>query len=147
MEAEKERNSEGHGNSQRRHHKMMMRDFKRRFIVSTVLTIPILSLSPFIQGFFGITLTFPGDTFLLFVLSTSIYFYGGKPFLTGMVNELQEKTPGMMTLIALAISIAFIYSSAVAFGLPGRTFFWELATLIDVMLLGHFIEMKSSFSC
>ncbi len=143
MNSEKRGSSEGHENSQRQHHKMMMRDFKRRFILSTTLTIPILFLSPFIQGFFGVTLTFPGDTFLLFILSTVIYFYGGKPFLTGMGNELQEKTPGMMTLIALAISIAFIYSSAVAFGLPGRTFFWELATLIDVMLLGHFIEMKS----
>jgi len=72
-----------------------------------------------------------------------VYFYGGGPFLSGLYDELRKRTPGMMTLIALAISVAFFYSSAVVFGLTGKVFFWELVTLIDIMLLGHWIEMKS----
>jgi len=132
-----------HKHSHAEHHKMMMEDFKKRFIVSTILTIPILLLSPLIQKFFGFTFTFPGDRYVLFTLSAVVYFYGGKPFLTGMVDELKKRTPGMMTLIALAITVAFFYSAAVTFGLPGKTFYWELATLIDIMLLGHYIEMRS----
>jgi len=100
-------------------------------------------LSPMIQSFFGYTLEFAGSKYLLFLLSTIIFFYGGWPFLSGMKNELADKNPGMMTLIALAISVAYFYSSAVVFGLEGRFFFWELATLIVIMLLGHWIEMRS----
>jgi Cu2+-exporting ATPase len=133
------KNKDQHNN----HHKMMMNDFKKRFIVSLILTIPILMLSPLIQNFFDITLTFYGRNIVLFLLSTIIFFYGGWPFLKGIINELNNKSPGMMTLIAVAISVAYFYSSAVVFGLPGKFFFWELATLIDVMLLGHYIEMKS----
>jgi len=121
----------------------MVKDFKRRFIVSTVITVPILILSPLIQQFLGITLDFLGSDFILWGLSTFIFFYGGWPFLKGIVEELKKKEPGMMTLIALAIFVAYGYSSAVVFGLEGKYFFWELATLIDVMLLGHWIEMKS----
>ena len=80
---------------------------------------------------------------MLFALSSVVYFYGGWPFLTGIVRELTARRPGMMTLIALAITVAYFYSSAVVFGLAGEPFFWELATLIDVMLLGHWIEMRS----
>ena len=125
------------------HHKMMMEDFKRRFIISGILTIPILFLSPLIQRFLGFTFIFPGDHYVLFGLSAVVYFYGGWPFLNGMIDELKKKLPGMMTLIALAITVAFSYSVAVTFGLPGKTFYWELATLIDIMLLGHYIEMRS----
>jgi len=125
------------------HHKMMMKDFKKRFVVSTALTIPILLLSPLIQRFLGFTFAFAGDRYVLFALSAIVYFYGGKPFLLGMRDELRKRTPGMMTLIALAITVAFFYSAAVTFGLPGKTFYWELATLIDIMLLGHYIEMRS----
>src|SRR6056297_3181159 len=121
----------------------MVQDFKQRFIISTVITIPILVLSPLIQQFLGITLVFTGSDFLLWGLSSFIFFYGGWPFLKGIVDELKKKQPGMMTLIALAIFVAYGYSSAVVFGLEGKYFFWELATLIDVMLLGHWIEMKS----
>ena len=96
-----------------------------------------------IQGILNFSLTFPGKAYTLFVLSAFIYFYGGWPFLTGLIDEIKKRQPGMMTLIALAITVAFVYSSAVVFGLPGRFFFWELATLIDVMLLGHWIEMRS----
>ncbi len=137
------KNMEGHKNSHHEHHRRMMEDFKRRFIISTILTIPILLLSPLIQNFLGFTLKFPGDIYLLFALSTAVYLYGGKPFIAGMWDETKKKNPGMMTLIALAISVAFFYSAAVTFGLKGKTFYWELATLIDIMLLGHYIEMRS----
>mgnify|MGYP000168047501 CR=1 FL=1 len=125
------------------HHRHMMEDFKRRFYVSTVFTVPVLLLSPLIQSILGISVVFPGDRFVLFVLSSFVYFYGGYPFFRGFFDEIKKKMPGMMTLIAVAISAAYIYSSAVVFGLEGKFFFWELATLIDIMLLGHYIEMKS----
>ncbi len=130
----------------RDHHRSMIEDFKRRFIIALIVTVPILVLSPMIQTWFNFELNFPGDRFVLFGLSTFIYFYGGWPFLTGLYGELKEKQPGMMTLIALAISVAFIYSSMTVFGFPGDDFFWELATLIVIMLLGHYIEMKSVLS-
>ncbi|HFE52889.1 MAG TPA: copper-translocating P-type ATPase [Bacteroidetes bacterium] len=123
----------------------MVADFRRRFWVSLVITVPILLLSPLIQRFLGLgtALRFSGDTYVAFLLSSAVFFYGGYPFLKGFVDELRKLQPGMMTLIALAISVAYFYSSSVVFGLAGKTFFWELATLIDIMLLGHWIEMKS----
>jgi Cu2+-exporting ATPase len=125
------------------HHAHMLADFKRRFIVSIILTVPVLILSPAIQGFLGFDLPLPGSEYILFLLSAVVYFYGGYPFLTGFIDEMRKKTPGMMTLIAVAISVAFLYSSAVVFGLSGKMFFWELVTLIDIMLLGHWLEMRS----
>lgn len=125
------------------HHRMMIEDFKKRFWVSTILTLPVLLLSPMIQNWLGLDWGFPGDRYVLFLLSSIIYFYGGYPFLKGLIEELGKKTPGMMTLIAIAITAAYLYSSAVVFGLAGKTFFWELATLIVVMLLGHWLEMRS----
>jgi len=126
-----------------KHHGHMVEDFKKRFWISLIVTAPILILSPMIQTFFKFKIEFSGDIYLLFLLSTFIFFYGGWPFLKGFVDEIKKKNPGMMTLIAVAISTAYIYSSAVIFGLEGKLFFWELATLIDVMLLGHWIEMRS----
>jgi Cu2+-exporting ATPase len=128
------------------HHKMMIRDFRKRFIVSLIITVPILIFSPLIQDFFGYELTFPGAGYVIFGLATAVFFYGGWPFLKGFIDEMKDRSPGMMTLIALAITVAYVYSSAVVFGLEGRYFFWELATLIDVMLLGHWIEMRSIMS-
>lgn len=127
------------------HHAHMVADFRRRFWVSLVLTIPVVILSPMIQDVVGLreTLRFPGDGYVLFGFATIIFFYGGWPFLKGLFEELSQREPGMMTLIGLAISVAYVYSSAVVFGLTGMVFFWELATLIDVMLLGHWIEMRS----
>jgi len=123
----------------------MVADFRKRFIVSIIITIPVLLLSPLIQRFLNLEeiIKFPGDSYVLFGLSTIIFFYGGWPFLKGLYNELKSKQPGMMTLIGLAIIVAYVYSSAVVFGLEGKVFFWELATLIVVMLLGHWIEMRS----
>ena len=127
------------------HHAKMVEDFRRRFWISLVLTIPILALSPLVQGFLGLegVIAFPGDRFVHFAFSTLVFFYGGWPFLSGLYDEVTSGQPGMMTLIGVAISVAYGYSSLVVFGLSGRVFFWELATLIDVMLLGHWIEMRS----
>ncbi|MFO7878761.1 MAG: copper-translocating P-type ATPase [Bacteroidota bacterium] len=125
------------------HHKMMIRDFRKRFWISLAITLPVLVLSPMVQGLLGYDFTFEYSKYILFGLSALIFFYGGWPFLTGMKDELKKGKPGMMTLIAVAITVAFGYSTATTFGLEGKTFFWELATLIDVMLLGHWIEMKS----
>ncbi len=121
----------------------MIRDFRRRFWVVLGLTVPVLLLSPMIQQWLGWEWQFPGSQYLLFALSSLIFFYGGWPFLKGAFDEVSEKKPGMMTLIGLAITVAYAYSSAVVFGLEGKTFFWELATLILVMLLGHWLEMRS----
>ena len=125
------------------HHAMMIKDFRKRFWISLVITVPILVLSPMIQDLLGYEFTFGFSGYILFALSSFVYFYGGWPFLTGLADELKKRQPGMMTLIAVAITIAFGYSSATTFGLEGKKFFWELATLIDIMLLGHWIEMKS----
>lgn len=134
-----------HGNMNHGDHAMMVKDFQTRFWVSLVLTIPVLILSPMIQDFLGISgmFSFKGDTYVVFSLSSLIYFYGGWPFLKGLWSEVKNKQPGMMTLIGVAISSAYIYSGAVVFGVKGMEFFWELATLIDIMLFGHWIEMKS----
>lgn len=121
----------------------MVEDFKKRFFVSLLLTIPILALSPMIQHFMGVDWRFDNDMYILFALSTVVFFYGGWPFLTGGISELKEKNPGMMTLIALAITIAYGYSTLVVFGWDGNQLYWELATLVVIMLLGHWIEMRS----
>ncbi|MGZ4932595.1 MAG: copper-translocating P-type ATPase [Halobacteriota archaeon] len=120
-------------------------DFRRRFWISLIVTIPILILSPSIQEFAGVgqALRFPGDQYVLFVLASFVYFYGGYPFLKGIVSELRARLPGMMTLIAVAITTAYLYSTAITFGLSGGVLFWELSTLIDIMLLGHWVEMRS----
>ncbi|SFP67589.1 copper-translocating P-type ATPase [Hydrogenimonas thermophila] len=131
-----------------KHHNMMehthhMEDMKRRFIISTIITVPILLLSPMIQEWFGFTLYVPYRGTIILALSTFIYFYGGKPFLTMTVDEIRSRKPGMMTLIAMAISVAYFYSTLALFIPGGKEFFWELATLIDIMLIGHYIEAKS----
>ena len=140
-----EDNYENHDHDHHDHHQMMIIDFRRRFWISLIITIPILALSPMVQDLLGFELSFFGETdkYILFGLSTIVFFYGGWPFLKGIVDELKEKQPGMMTLIAVAITVAWGYSTATTFGLEGSSFFWELATLVDIMLLGHWIEMKS----
>ncbi|MBP8718633.1 MAG: copper-translocating P-type ATPase [Candidatus Atribacteria bacterium] len=144
---EHEQKHSQHNNSKhhdhRKHHEHMIEDFQRRFWFSLILTLPILILSPLIQDILGYRLIFRFDNYLLFGLSSLVYFYGGWPFLTGLIDELKKKQPGMMTLIGVAITVAYGYSAAITFGLEGKPFYWELATLIDIMLLGHWIEMKS----
>ncbi len=134
------------GHDHHEHHAHMIQDFKKRFWVSLVLTIPVLALSKMIQGFLGFELSIPYQGEVVFGLATILFFYGGWPFLKGLYDELKSWKPGMMTLIGLAITVAYVYSSAIVFGLPGMDFFWELATLIVIMLLGHWIEMKSVMS-
>lgn len=127
------------------HHEHMVADFRRRFWVSLFLTLPILAISPMFKDLIGLEdfLRFPGEMYVLLGFASAVFFYGGYPFYTGLFRELRDRRPGMMTLIGLAISVAYFYSAAVALGLPGATFFWEVATLIDVMLLGHWLEMRS----
>ena len=131
----------GHGHDG--HHDHMVADFKMRFWISLIITIPILILSPMIQMFLNVDWRFQYDLYILFILSSFVFFYGGHPFLKGAIDELKQKSPGMMTLIALAIVVAYGFSTLVIFGFSGNDFFWELATLIDIMLLGHWIEMRS----
>ena len=127
------------------HHAHMAAEFRKRFWISLVLTLPILVLSPMLQTLVGLreAIRFSGDVYVLFGLSSAVFWYGGWPFLRGFVAELRSRQPGMMTLISVAIATAYLYSSAVVFGLTGKMFFWELASLIDIMLLGHWVEMKS----
>ena len=147
----------GHGHSGHSHHNQARDsfnkheghhtgDFLTRFWISLVITIPILLLSHMIQQWLGFSLAFNGDKYVLLALGTVIYCYGGLPFLKGMIGEVKAKAIGMMTLVAIAISVAYVYSVAVVFGLQGMDFFWELATLIDIMLLGHWLEMRSQMA-
>jgi Cu2+-exporting ATPase len=125
------------------HHAMMIADFKKRFYITLVLTVPIMLLSKTIQHWLNIHIQFPGSNYLILLLSSVVFFYGGWPFLKGWWDEMRTWKPGMMTLIGFAITVAYAFSVATVLGLEGMDFFWELATLILIMLLGHWIEMKS----
>ena len=118
-------------------------DFWRRFIICSIVSIPVLALSSMIQQWLGFEFTFQGDKYVLAILSTFIFFYGGYPFLKGLYDEVIDRAIGMMTLIGVAITVAWAYSAAITFGLEGMDFYWEMATLIDIMLIGHYFEMKS----
>ncbi len=135
--------TESHNSGSHHNHNGMIADFKKRFYVVMILTIPIMLLSEMIQHFMGVHWQFAGSQYILFALSTIVFFYGGFPFLKGLVDEAKAKNLGMMFLIGFAITVAYIYSVAIVFGLKGMDFFWELTTLILIMLLGHWIEMKS----
>ena len=132
-----------HNKPEKGGHAHHIEEFKKKFWVCLVLTIPILALSEMIQNWFGFSITIPLQKEVVFVLSSIVYVYGGLPFLRGMYKELQKRQPGMMTLVGMAISVAFFYSASTVFIIVGKDFFWELATLVDVMLLGHWIEAKS----
>jgi Cu2+-exporting ATPase len=124
----------GHNGGHEHHnHSQMIEDYKRRFWISLLLTIPILLLSPMIQKFLGLhdALSFSGSSYVLFFLSSIVFFYGGYPFLKGLFDELIKFQPGMMTLIAIAIAVAYFYSSAVVFGLSGKIFFYHAAWSLD----------------
>ena len=133
-------NHHDHGAHDHSHH---AEAFKQRFFVSLILLIPILLLSPLIQQWLGVDWRFAGDSYWLFGLSTVLFIYGGQPFFSGAVDELRARTPAMMTLIALGITVAYAYSAATVFFIDGMDFFWEMASLIVIMLLGHWIEGRS----
>lgn len=135
--------SEGGHDHLNHDHSSMIADYKFRFIICLLITIPILILSPMIQGFFNLNLRFTGDSYIVLALATFIFVYGGLPFLKGAVDEIKQLQPGMMTLISLAIVVAYVYSLFAVLGFFPHDFFWELATLIVIMLLGHWIEMRS----
>ena len=125
-------------------HSAMITDFMRRFWICLVLTIPVIIISPMFQQVVGYELNFPGRDWVSLILSSILFIYGGKPFLQGLIQEVRSREPGMMTLIGVAITVAYLYSVVVVLGLvEGMDFFWELATLIVIMLLGHWLEMKS----
>ncbi|MFQ6064519.1 MAG: copper-translocating P-type ATPase [Candidatus Bathyarchaeia archaeon] len=134
---------QSHSKHSHQNHAHHIQEFKRKFWVSLVLTIPILLLSEMIQTWFGFKIEIPFQKTILFLLSLVVYLYCGMPFIKGMIQEVRARQPGMMTLIGTAISVAFFYSSGTVFLVSGKDFFWELATLIDVMLLGHWIEARS----
>lgn len=117
--------------------------FRRRFWVCLVLSVPALVFSPSLQSLLGYRLAFPGSEWITPALAVIIFFYGGIPFIQMAVPEVRGRRPGMMTLISLGITVAFVYSLA-SLAIPGTTpFFWELVTLIDIMLLGHWLELRS----
>lgn len=138
-----EENHESHNHNGHDHHAHMVTDFRNKFFIILIFTIPIVLLSPMIQNFIGVDWQFTGDSYIVAALATFVYFYGGWPFIKGAYDELKNKEPGMMTLIAMAISVAYFYSMAVVFGFNGEVIFWELATLVLIMLLGHWIEMRA----
>ena len=118
--------------------------FRKKFWASLALTIPALIWEPMLQDWFGYRAPdVPGAHLIPAIFGTAVFLYGGPVFLRGAVRELADRTPGMMTLISLAISVAFLYSAAVTLGFPGHALWWELATLVTIMLLGHWIEMRS----
>jgi P-type Cu2+ transporter len=124
-------------------HGHMMDDFRRRFWFCLLLTVPVFFLTPMVQDFLGLKVGFLGDQYLLFIFSSVVFFYGGYPFFLGLRREFVKRVPGMMTLVSVAITTAYIYSALVVLGFSGSVFFLELVTLIDIMLLGHWLEMRS----
>jgi Cu2+-exporting ATPase len=131
---------DGHGGMHEGHEQM----FRRRFFVSTLLSIPVLLYSPTLQEWLGFSVpTFPGSEWINPVFAVIVFAYGGVPFLQMAVPEVRDRAPGMMTLISMAITVAFVYSLASVVFPTQSAFFWELVTLIDIMLLGHWIEMRS----
>lgn len=133
---------EGHENHDK-HAGHNIADFWKRFVICMIVSVPVLALSHMIQQWFGFELKFAGYKYVLAALSTFIFIYGGYPFLKGLYDEVKDKATGMMTLIGVAITVAWAYSVAITFGLQGMDFYWEMATLIDIMLIGHYFEMKS----
>lgn len=125
------------------HHAAMIEDFRKRFWVVLLLSLPIIILSDMVQMVFGYTISFPGSNLMLFALSSIVFFYGGIPFFNGAKDEFMERKPGMMMLITLAITTSYIYSTLTTFFIKGSEFYFELSTLILIMLLGHWIEMRS----
>lgn len=129
------------------HHQVMVKDFFKRFWVCLLFTTPVVILSDTIQMLFSFKIIFAGSEFILFFSATFVFIYGGVPFFKGFISEFKRLKPGMMTLVVFAITVAYFYSFLVFFDLVlGKVFLLEVATLIDIMLIGHFIEMRSVLS-
>ncbi len=126
------------------HHAMMEADFKRRFIISLAITVPVLLLSPTIQKWFSFSLPeFPGKDLILFTLASIIAFYGGWPFYKGAAKSIREGILGMMVLVSLAVGSGYLFSVAATFVFTGAVdFYWEISTLVLFLLFGHWMEMK-----
>ncbi|KKR42789.1 MAG: Copper-transporting P-type ATPase [Candidatus Daviesbacteria bacterium GW2011_GWC2_40_12] len=124
-------------------HASMERDFKRRFFITLPFVILSILLSRMIQMWLGLDLAIPGQELLLFAIGTFIFFFGGLPFFKGAKGELSRRNPGMMTLVAFAITIGYTFSVAATFLFPGESLYWEISTLISVFLLGHWLEMRA----
>ncbi|MEU8339157.1 heavy metal translocating P-type ATPase [Micromonospora tulbaghiae] len=133
----------GHGGGHGAHAGHDPEQFRRRFWLSLALTVPIVATSHMVMDWFGYTLDFPGVRWVGPVLGTVVFLYGGWPFLTGGLRELRERTPGMMLLISMAIVVAYLASAATSIGLFDLDFWWELAALVTIMLLGHWQEMRA----
>src|SRR5215208_4596471 len=118
--------------------------FRDKFWITLLLSTPTLLWSGMVQHMFGFSApTFPGSEYVPALFGCAVYFYGGLVFVKGGLQELRDRKPGMMTLISLAITVAFVFSLAVTLGYPGEALWWELASLVTIMLLGHWIEMRS----
>ncbi|SDB33036.1 Cu2+-exporting ATPase [Desulfonatronum thiosulfatophilum] len=143
----KKQDNGGHGDDHSGHDKHAghsVEMFRTKFLVCLVLSIPALIWEPMLMDWFGYTAPrFPGSDLIPAIFGTLVFIYGGLVFLKGAVRELADRLPGMMTLISLAITVAFVYSVAVTLGFDGHALWWELATLVTIMLLGHWIEMRS----
>jgi Cu2+-exporting ATPase len=136
-----QRSGHGSGHADHSGHEQM---FRQRFFVSLAMTVPVLIWSDTIQQWFGYTAPqFPGSALIVPVVATAVFLYGGLPFLRMAAGELRDRSPGMMTLISMAITVAYAFSMATLVFDLGQDFFWELVTLIDIMLLGHWLEMRS----
>ena len=125
------------------HHASMEQDFKKRFFITLPLVLLTMFLSPNIQKWLGININFAGRDLILFATGTFIFFFGGIPFFQGAKGELSARNAGMMTLVALAITVGYIFSVAATFLFPGESLYWEISTLISVFLLGHWLEMRA----
>ncbi|HEY6613897.1 MAG TPA: hypothetical protein VIZ32_05240, partial [Vicinamibacterales bacterium] len=136
--------SHGETGAHDRHEGHSVAMFRDRFWITLLLSIPTLLWSGMVQHMFGFSApTFPGSEYVPALFGTAVYFYGGLVFVKGGLQELRDRKPGMMTLISLAITVAFVFSLAVTLGYPGEALWWELASLVTIMLLGHWIEMRS----
>ncbi|MDD5263646.1 MAG: heavy metal translocating P-type ATPase, partial [Candidatus Bipolaricaulis sp.] len=125
------------------HHAMMEVDFRRRFFVAALLTLPILGLSPTVQGWLGFEASFPGIKYLLFVLATAVTGYGTWPFLRSAVDAIRRRLLDMSVLVSLAVIAGYAFSVGSTFAFEGIDFYWEIATLVAVLLLGHWLEMRA----
>ncbi|SCG66731.1 heavy metal translocating P-type ATPase [Micromonospora inositola] len=133
----------GHGGGHDKHAGHDPEQFRRKFWLSLVLTLPIVATSHMVMDWFGYSLDFPGISWVGPVLGSVVFCYGGWPFLVGAVREVRDRAPGMMLLIAMAITVAYVASLATSLGLFDLDFWWELAALVTIMLLGHWQEMKA----